>query len=90
MRSVAPESAGAAASQKSWLVDVLEAEAWQAHGDNAPDLPDGKGQEQRGHRDPQIELGNRFALALPEGLVFRCPDGEQTRLGGPAAWWWQT
>src|SRR3989344_1252495 len=59
---------------------ILEAQARQAHGNHAPDLPDGKGQEQRGHRDPQVELGDGFAFALPERFVLRSPEGEQTPL----------
>ena len=44
--------------------DGLEAQRGQAHRDHAPHLPDGEGEEQRGHADPEVDLGDGIAFTL--------------------------
>ena len=53
----------------------FETDAGQVHHSHAPNLPNGKGQQQRWNGNPQVALGDFLTGALPELRVFRLPVG---------------
>ena len=46
--------------------------------DHAPHHPDGEGQQQRGHRQPQIAVGDAPTGLFPEGVVVGPPIDQPT------------
>ena len=74
MRSVAPESAGSAASQKSWFGVKRKPSIGRFTATTLHTIHTAKARKSAGHRDPQVDAGDRLAFLLPEVAVLRRPD----------------
>ena len=85
MRIVAPAMPAIAVSVNSSAWRERKAQVEHLHGDDSPHAPDREAAQQRGHRDPEVAVGDALAGRFPEGVVLGAPVGDVGAVRRPAA-----